>query len=41
MYKNWHLKTVFGRRSQVRTLPGGRVEGPEPRFPPQEGTPFW
>jgi len=33
-YKNWHLKTLFGRRSQARTLPDGRVDGPEPLFPP-------
>ena len=39
-YKNWHLKTVFGRRSQARTSPDGQVDRPEPLFPPQEGTPF-
>jgi len=32
-YKNWHLKTLFGRRSQVRSLPDGWVDGPEPLFP--------
>jgi len=33
-HKNWHLKTLFGRRSQVRTSPDGRVNRPEPLFPP-------
>jgi len=40
-HKNWHLKTLFGRTSQARTSPDGWVDGPEPLFPPQEGTPFW
>jgi len=40
-YKNWHLKTLFRRRSQARTSPDGWVDGPEPLFSPQEGTPFW
>jgi len=34
MYKNWHLKTHFGRRSQARTLPDGWLDKPEPLFPP-------
>jgi len=32
-YKNWHLISLFGRRSQARPLPDGRVKGPEPLFP--------
>jgi len=36
-YKNWRLKTLFGRRSQARTSPDGRVDGPEPLFPPKKG----
>ena len=33
-YRNWHLKTLFGRRSQARTSPDGRVDGSELLFPP-------
>jgi len=40
-HKNWHLTTLFGRRSQARTLPDGWVDEPEPLFPHQEEMPFW
>jgi len=41
MYDNWHLKTLFGRRNQARTLSDGWVDGLDPLFPRQERMPFW
>ena len=33
-YKNWHLKTLSGGMSQATTSADGRVDEPEPLFPP-------
>jgi len=35
-YKNWHLKTLFERKSQARTLPDGWVDEPETLFSPSK-----
>ena len=41
-YKNWHLKTLFGRRSQARTLRDEWVDDPEPLSPTsKKGRLFW
>jgi len=39
-YKNWHLKTLFGRRSRARTSPDGWVDRSELSSPPKKGCLF-